>query len=65
MRVPIALVATLSMLSSSAAAQEVLTLRAGFTPDPQTLTMKAGGDIEVDMGECTYGYIAESGAMGI
>jgi hypothetical protein len=65
MRMPLALVAALSLLSSSAAAQEVMTLRAGFTPDPRTLTMKAGGDIEVNMGECTYGYIAESGAMGI
>jgi hypothetical protein len=65
MRMPLALVAALSLLSSPAAAQEVLTLRAGFTPDPRTLTMKAGGDIEVDVGECTYGYIAESGAMGI
>jgi hypothetical protein len=65
MRMPLALVAALSMLAPSADAQEVLTLRAGFTPDPRTLTMKAGGDTEVDMGECTYGYISESGAMGI
>ena len=65
MRAPLTLVAVLSVLPTLLAGQQVLTLQAGFTPDPRTLTMKAGGDIEVDEGVCDYGYIAESGAMGI
>jgi hypothetical protein len=65
MRMSLALAVALSLVPQTVDGQEVLALRAGFTPDPRTLTMKAGGDIEVDMGECTYGYIAESAAMGI
>ena len=44
---------------------QLLTLSSGFTPDPQVLAMKAGGNIEVDEGDCSYGYIAESGGMGL
>jgi hypothetical protein len=73
MRVPLALVA-LAALPSLLDAQQILTLTAGFTPDPQTLQVKAGGSIAVaeagrvldlgDMGECDYGYIAGN-AVGI
>lgn len=36
------------------------TLEEGFLPDPYTLDLVAGGSIELDMGECTYGYVAEA-----
>ncbi len=31
----------------------------GFLPDPHEVSLTAGGDIEVDVGSCSYGYVAE------
>jgi hypothetical protein len=61
------LLAALALTPMTVAAQQpqLLTLSAGFAPDPQTLAMKAGGNIEVDEGDCSYGFIAESGGMGL
>ncbi|MEQ1856061.1 MAG: hypothetical protein ABL963_06315 [Longimicrobiales bacterium] len=61
------LLASLALTPLPAAAQQpqLLTLQSGFTPDPQTMAIKAGGNIEVAEGSCDYGYIAESGAMGL
>lgn len=36
------------------------TLSAGFLPDPHTVDLIAGGSIELEMGECTYGYVADA-----
>jgi len=67
MRTRSLLFAALALVPVPALAQQpqLLTLSSGFTPDPQTLGMKAGGNIEVDEGDCSYGYIAESGGMGL
>jgi hypothetical protein len=61
------LLAALALAPSMVAAQQpqFLALSSGFSPDPQTLAMKAGGNVEVDEGDCSYGYIAESGGMGL
>ena len=37
-----------------------VTLDEGFLPDPYILEVSAGGEIPLDMGECTYGYVAEA-----
>ena len=31
----------------------------GFLPDPHEVSLIAGGDIEVAVGSCSYGYVAE------
>jgi hypothetical protein len=36
------------------------TLEQGFLPDPYTVDLVAGGSIDLDMGECTYGNVAEA-----
>ncbi len=36
------------------------TLAEGFLPDPYSVDVVAGGTIELDMGECTYGYVADA-----
>ena len=36
------------------------TLEEGFLPDPYLVDLIAGGSIELEMGECTYGYVAEA-----
>lgn len=36
------------------------TLEAGFLPDPYTIDLVAGGGLALDMGECTYGNVAEA-----
>ncbi|MEL7362423.1 MAG: hypothetical protein AAFN13_10145, partial [Bacteroidota bacterium] len=35
-------------------------LAEGFTPDPYTLNLTAGGSVEVDHGGCTYGFVASA-----
>jgi hypothetical protein len=50
---------------SPAAPQSLLTLQQAFLPDPQIMAVRAGGSVEVDYGECDYGYIAETAAVGI
>jgi hypothetical protein len=74
MRMPLALVAALSLLPPTVAAQDVVTLRSGFTPDPHTMTVKAGGGVAVedigqfpgyeDLGNCDYGYVTPN-AVGV
>ena len=36
------------------------TLNEGFLPDPYTVDLVARGSIDLDLGECTYGYVAEA-----
>ena len=36
------------------------TLQEDFLPDPYTVDLVAGGSINLDIGECTYGYVAEA-----
>lgn len=36
------------------------TLEEGFLPDPYAIDVVAGGPIELSMGECTYGYVADA-----
>jgi len=62
---PLLAAVALSPLTAAAQQPQLLTLAAGFTPDPQSASLKAGGDIEVDEGSCSYGYISEAGAMGL
>ena len=35
-------------------------LDAGFMPDPKTASVTSGGKIEVDVGGCAYGYVANA-----
>jgi hypothetical protein len=35
-------------------------LEGGFLPDPHTVAVTAGGSIEVDVGSCGYGYVADA-----
>lgn len=35
-------------------------LEAGFLPDPQSADITAGGSIEVDIGDCSYGNVADA-----
>ena len=56
---------TLAPLPLVAQQPQLLTLSSGFTPDPQSLALKAGGSIQVDEGRCDYGFISETGAMGL
>jgi len=35
-------------------------LTAGFTPDPHIVELRAGGSLEVEVGSCTYGYVANA-----
>jgi hypothetical protein len=53
------------LLPSPAAPQVRLTLQEAFLPDPQIMAVRAGGSVEVDDGDCDYGYIAETAAVGI
>jgi hypothetical protein len=53
------------LLPSPAAPQVRLTLQEAFLPDPQIMAVRAGGSVEVDEGDCDYGYIAETAAVGI
>ena len=62
---PVLAALALSPLTASAQQPQLLTLSAGFTPDPTSASLKAGGDVEVDEGSCSYGYISETGAMGL
>lgn len=58
--------AAVSLFSSPAArAQSMLTLQEAFLPDPQIVPVRAGGDVPVDFGDCDYGYVAETAAVGI
>lgn len=38
---------------------EHVELEEGFLPDPHEVTLRAGGTLEVEVGSCTYGYVAE------
>ncbi|MDH3205470.1 MAG: hypothetical protein OEO79_02605 [Gemmatimonadota bacterium] len=35
-------------------------LDGGFLPDPHTVSVRAGGSIEVDVGSCSYGFVANA-----
>jgi len=35
-------------------------LEAGFLPDPHVTSLTAGGSIDMNMGECTYGQVADA-----
>jgi hypothetical protein len=35
-------------------------LSGGFLPDPHTVSVRAGGSIEIDVGSCTYGFVANA-----
>jgi len=35
-------------------------LQGGFVPDPHTVELTAGGSINVNMGECNYGHVADA-----
>jgi hypothetical protein len=35
-----------------------VTLSAGFLPDPYRAELLGGGSVDLDMGECTYGFVA-------
>ena len=35
-------------------------LDGGFLPDPHTVAVRAGGSLEVDVGSCTYGFVANA-----
>lgn len=37
-----------------------VSLDAGFRPDPHIVSLRAGGSLEVDVGSCTYGYVADA-----
>lgn len=37
-----------------------LRLKEGFTPDPQSVSVTSGGSIEVDLGDCSYGYVSSA-----
>jgi hypothetical protein len=32
----------------------------GFLPDPHAVSLRAGGSLEVDIGDCDYGYVADA-----
>lgn len=32
----------------------------GFLPDPYEVSLRAGGSLEVDVGSCSYGYVAQA-----
>lgn len=36
-----------------------ISLNSGFTPDPHTRSLTAGGSRQVDVGSCGYGYVAD------
>jgi hypothetical protein len=60
------LVLALLLVPLPGSTQDLLTLAAGFTPDPRVMSIKAGGSVEVDISdECQFGYISEKGVMGI
>ena len=35
-------------------------LAAGFTPDPHTTNITAGGSVDVNVGSCSYGHVANA-----
>jgi hypothetical protein len=35
-------------------------LEQGFLPDPHAVSLRAGGSLEVDVGSCDYGYVADA-----
>ncbi len=37
-----------------------VTLEEGFLPDPHSVSLTAGGSIEVNMGSCNYGFVADA-----
>jgi len=37
-----------------------VSLDAGFLPDPHMVSLRAGGSLEVDVGSCSYGYVANA-----
>ena len=37
-----------------------VSLEEGFLPDPHSVSLTAGGSIEVSMGSCNYGYVANA-----
>ena len=37
-----------------------VSLEEGFLPDPHDVSLTAGGSIEVDMGSCSYGFVANA-----
>lgn len=37
-----------------------ITLDGSFTPDPHTLTLSAGGSVDVDVSGCGYGFVASA-----
>ena len=37
-----------------------VSLEEGFLPDPHSESLTAGGSIEVDMGSCNYGFVANA-----
>ena len=45
---------------SASPAYGTVTLEAGFLPDPHTTNLTAGGSIDINMGECTYGQVADA-----
>jgi hypothetical protein len=42
-----------------------ISLGAGFTPDPHTVSIAAGGSVDVDVPGCTYGYVARNPDLNI
>jgi hypothetical protein len=53
------------LLPIPASSQTRLTLQEGFLPDPQVMSVRAGGSVEVAFDDCEYGYITETAAVGI
>jgi hypothetical protein len=59
------LVGLLAVTVSAAKAQNTvaqpnfgdLRLKEGFLPDPQSVTVTSGGNLDVDVGSCSYGYV--------
>lgn len=37
-----------------------VSLEEGFLPDPHSVSLTAGGSIEVNMGSCSYGFVANA-----
>ena len=62
------LAALLAFVAQPAHAQSVsasptygtVRLNAGFLPDPDVTSLTAGGSIDINMGQCTYGQVADA-----
>lgn len=37
-----------------------LRLKEGFLPDPQSVSVTSGGNVDVDIGGCSYGYVSDA-----